>query len=601
MLIDRFRNIVFWSGKMPQLLSQEALNHWAKNLYHTTAAEPPLRGAVFTIEQLELHAKSLAIAHKLAMHRDENRLLRRLADSEIIIARCHDIISRAYTAGLHLTPVAEWLLDNHYLIVEQVYLTRKHFPRGYSRQLPRLSSGGLIGLPRVYDLIFEFISHVEGRVDEEALSRYITAYQSVSHLNMGELWSVAIMLRLSLIENLRRVAMSISWQRTHRDSALLWAQRIDVSSDKHESALMVLADMVSDNPPLSTAFVAQFTQALKGRDASSNFVMAWLEQRLSERGQTIEEVVRAESQTQTADQASMANTIASLRLVNAIEWHRFVEAHSITENILRKDPAGVYSMMDFNTRDEYRHAVESLARRLHISEEQVAETAVSLCDAQSAGVESHVGYMLVDEGKPLLNRTLRSRKPLSSFFPRLRTSIQLFAYLTPIVMLSSAIIFLLFMQFCPAPNLLWVLVAFVAFLAVSHAAMAVMNWFVSIIRKPRALPRMNFEHGIPESCRTIVVIPTMLTGNAHITSIIEHLELRYLANRDPNLWFGLLTDFCDAASAQVADDDALLACAVNGIEALNKKYGNGTHGRFFLFHRPRLENSVKLTEQFGSN
>ncbi len=229
-------------------------------------------------------------------------------------------------------------------------------------------------------------------MDEEALARYIAAYQSVTHLTLGELWSVAIMLRLALIENLRRVAASISWQRAHRDCALVWAQRIKESADQQESAvILVLADMVRENPPLSTAFVAQFTQALQGHGPTTAFVLAWLEHRLAEQGQTIEEVVRAESQSQAADQASMANSIASLRFVNATEWHKFVETHSETEKILRAEPAGVYGRMDFATRDEYRHVVEAMARRRGIDEEEVARTAVSMaaraaCRARASDV-----------------------------------------------------------------------------------------------------------------------------------------------------------------------------------------------------------------------
>jgi len=245
-----------------------------------------LRGAIFTIEQLELHAKALAATHGLGHRRGGDRLLKRLADSERVIDQCHDLMSVSHAAGRRLTPAAEWLLDNHYLIEEQVHLARKHFPRGYSRQLPRLAGGKSAGLPRVYDLIQDLISHVDGRVDDEALARYTVAYQSVTHLTMGELWSVAIMLRLALIENLRRVAVNISWQRAQRDIALARTQRINDSKGTHESALLVLADMVRENPPLSTAFVAQFTQALQG--TASTFVLAWLEQRLSEQGQTID-------------------------------------------------------------------------------------------------------------------------------------------------------------------------------------------------------------------------------------------------------------------------------------------------------------------------
>jgi cellobiose phosphorylase len=567
---------------------------WADDLYRESTADPPLRGAVFSIEQLELHAKALARTHGLGPRRGSGRLHKRLADSEAVIARCHDLMSRAHASGRHLTPAAEWLLDNHYLIEEQVDLVRKHYPRGYSRRLPRLAGGEPPGLPRIYDIILEFIAHIDGRVDGEALARYTAAYQSVAHLTLGELWSVAIMLRLALIENLRRVAMSISWQRAHRDRALVWVQRIDATSEPHESALLVLADMVQEAPPLSTAFVAQFTQALQGRGATTTFVLAWLEKRLAERGQTIEEVVRAESQCQTADQASMANSIASLRLVNATEWSKFVEANSATEGILRGDPAGVYSGMDFATRDEYRHVVEAMARRLHIDEEVVAGTAVALAAerkaARSDDVAGHVGYMLVDDGKGPLERELRGRRAAWPFpRPRLQR-LMLLAYLGSVGLLSTAGVAWLALQGPRLPGVTWLVLVLCAALAASQSAIAVVNGLASLVRKPRTLPRMDFEYGIPDACRTMVVVPTLLTGHRAIAAILEGLELRYLANRDKNLWFGLLTDFCDADREHVEGDETLLDLAAGGIEELNLKYGNGAHGRFFLFHRPRLYN-----------
>ena len=582
------------SGRTRVSFTYADLSAWAKGLYRIRVPEPQLRGAIFSIEQLELHAKNLASTHRISPHPDNDRLIRNLAESERVIARCHGLMTKTHSAGRRLSPAAEWLLDNNYLIEEHIYLARKHLPRGYSRQLPKLAGSKSAGTSRIYDLISEFISHVDGRVDEEALSRYTAAYQSVTHLTLGELWAVAIMLRLALIENLRRVAVNISWQRAHRDSALAWAERIEATSDQHESALLVIAEMIRENPPLSTAFVTQFTQSLQGRGATTTYVLAWLEQRLGDRGQTIEEIIRAESQKQAADQASMANTISSLRLVNAIEWYKFVESHSSTEKIMRNESSKVYPRMDFSTRDEYRHAVESLARRFHVSEEEVARTAVRMADdhfaAQHECASGHVGYVLIDDGRNDLRRVLRGKKPALQFSRPWMRRLQLLAYLLPVSLLSALGVGWLVFQSHSAPYIPWLIMVVCSILVASQCALAVVNWFASIFFRPRALPRMDFEHGIPDEFRTMVVVPTLLSGNQRITMSIEGLERRYLANRDSNLWFGLLTDFNDAAEEHVEGDEILLEQAVAGIEELNEKYGNAAHGRFFLFHRPRLFN-----------
>ncbi len=351
----------------------------------------------------------------------------------------------------------------------------------------------------------EFIAHVDGRVDDEALARYVAAYQSVTHLTLGELWSVAIMLRLALIENLRRVAVSISWQRAHRDRALAWAQRIDAPSDKHDAALLVLADMVRENPPLSTAFVAQFTQALQGRGATTTFVLAWLEQRLAERGQTIEEVVRAESQSQAADQASMANSIASLRLVNATEWHKFVEANSATEEILRGDPAGRVPPDGFH--DPRRvpprggvHGAAAAHRRGGggpdggVAGRRASRRAAAPTWRPTSATCSSMTEASISSGR------CAGSGPAGLFPRHLLRGLRLLAYLGPVALLSAAGVIWLVVPGATArplsPGPCWLLGAV---LAASQCAIAAVNWFASLIRRPRTLPRMDFEHGIPDA------------------------------------------------------------------------------------------------------
>jgi cyclic beta-1,2-glucan synthetase len=567
---------------------------WVAQLHLMSTREPPLRGAVFSSEQLEMHAKMLSASHTLGKNCENDRLLKRLADSRRIIHRCHDLMSKVHISGTRLAPAAEWLLDNHYLIDEQIFLTQKHFPRGYSLRLPHLAEGESKELPRTYDLMLGLISHSDNQVDSETLFRYISAYQSKVHLTMGELWAVPIMLRLALVENLRRVAINVAWKHAHRDSALSWAERINKAGDKHTLALLALAEMVRENPTLSVAFVANFSQALQGSGATSSFATAWLEQRLTEQGQTIEEIIRAESQGQAADQASMAHGIASLRFVNSTEWHTVVETHSVTEQILRKDPAGIYENMDFATRDKYRHVIENFSRRFKIDEEKVARIAIDLAaaspDSKYSNVERHVGYLLIDNGKPRLLQALRGNHFSGLGICPPKNGLRLFFYLFPAILLSLAIA----MYFAALSNTtpLFVRIAAMLFslMASFQCGIQLTNWFVSLIFRPKILPRMNFEHGIPAQCRTIAVVPTFLTSLSQIDEIVNGLELRYLANRDSNLWFGLLTDFGDASQEHCANDDSLIEQASRGIAALNDKYCRGKQDGFFLFHRPRRFN-----------
>jgi hypothetical protein len=215
----------------------------------------------------------------------------------------------------------------------------------------------------VYDIALEIILHGDGRVDMESLVNFVTAYQTVNELNLGELWAIPIMLRLTLIENLRRVAARISARRINLDLANYWADRMmEISEKDPKNLILVIADMARSNPPMDSSFVAEFTHRLQGQSPALALPLTWIEQRLTESGLTIELLVRSENQQQAADQVSMSNSIGSLRLLGAMDWRKFVETMSIVDRVLWEDPSGVYGKMDFNTRDHYRHVVEKIAK-----------------------------------------------------------------------------------------------------------------------------------------------------------------------------------------------------------------------------------------------
>src|SRR6185436_16555527 len=313
--------------------------------------------------------------------RPVDRLLKRLAANEGILVETCDLLTAAVIANRRIAPAGEWLLDNFHLIQEQIRMARRHLPKGYSRELPRLAQGPSAGLPRAYDIALEAISHGDARVDPESLGRFIAAYQQVTSLKLGELWAIPIMLRLALIENLRRVGARIGDGTADRDLAGAWAdQMMEIAEKDPKSLILVIADMARSSPPMTSPFVSEFARRLQGQSPALALPLTWIEQRLSESGLTIERLVQAESQTQAADQVSISNSIGSLRFLAAMDWRAFVETMSVVEQTLLKDPGGVYGRMDFATRDSYRHAAERIAKESHLSEAEVAERAVQLAN-----------------------------------------------------------------------------------------------------------------------------------------------------------------------------------------------------------------------------
>jgi cyclic beta-1,2-glucan synthetase len=498
-----------------------------------------------------------------------------------------------------ITPAAEWLLDNFYLIEEQIQMARRHLPKGYSRELPRLENGSSAGLPRVYDIVLELIAHVDAQIDSGSLRAFVAAYQTVHPLKLGELWAIPIMLRLGLIENLKRVTARLVHARHDRNLADSWVNRLQGTAEKNPSLLViVLADMAKAGLPLSSSFVAEFCQRLSQQSPELYIARSWLEQRLVEHGLSIEYLVHLESQSQAADQVSVSHSITSLRFLSATDWKDFVEALSVVEETLHLDQAGTYLRMDFATRDRYRHAVEFFARQSGLAESDVAQRAIQLAakSAQEKGSDdrtAHVGFYLVDKGRPELGRAVKVTWPWSSTIERGIHRFPLAFYGGGIGVLTALATFLLAERARKLGLHGWPLISFVPVFVVcaSQVAVTLVNCLSTLLVKPRLLPRIDCATGIPPEGRTMVVVPTLLSSLGDVDRLIERLEIHHLANTDQNLHFALLTDLRDAPEEKLPDDDELVQRARSGVEMLNQKYKHDGQDHFFLLHRPRRWNA----------
>ncbi|MEO7311580.1 MAG: glucoamylase family protein [Chitinophagaceae bacterium] len=559
--------------------------------------KPPLRSELFPVEQMELYAKTLAKNHVLTSGHPPEQLLKRLAGNEELLLEVHGLLTESVKANKSIVPAGEWLLDNFYLIEEQVYTGKKHLPKGYSKGLPQLGKGKSEGLPRVYDIAVQIISHSDGRVDLRGLTKFIHSYQSVTPLKLGELWAIPIMLRLALLENLRRLATQIAADILNKNQADYWADEMTRTAEKDpKSLVLVIADMARSNPPMVSSFVAELTRRLQGKGSSLALPLSWIEQRLSENGLTSSELVHLENQKQAADQVSISNSINSLRFLNTTDWREFVEDTSIVEKILRTDTDGIYPKMDFHTRDMYRHSVESISKNSDLPEQEIAVMAINyaLNSKTEGGNEraSHVGYYLIGNGKPLIEKMAAIRY---KFRERCRGYFNKFPfafYSGAIILFTVCFSISLFGEAYMEGLRNWWLapLALVCLLASSRLGSILVNWVATITARPNLLPRLDFSKGIPESYRSMVVVPTLLGNSAELESLLESLEVRFLANRNAYLHFALLTDFKDADAECLPGDQELLLLAREKIQALNKKYGASKNEFFFLFHRPRKWN-----------
>ena len=582
-----------------------------------------LRSELLSIEQLKRHAITLARQHQINPHIAPDKLLARLADNERVINGAYQVITASShnidKANQKLSPAENWLLDNYYLIQQQFTLAKRHLPRGYSRQLPKILDGASDGFPRIYDLSLTLISHMDGRVDSDNATQFIAAYQSVEPLMLGELWAFPIMLQLALLENLRRVSVRIANRREEQETAVIWADRMLAAAEHAPKQLIqLLAKFADADIPLTAPFVEEFYTKLQDQGAAMGFVQTWVEQQLLLQNITATRLLELASRTAAANQISIANSISSLRFIAAMDWRNFVEAFSAVEQILKQDPAGEYALQDFATRDKYRHAIEDIARlstqkkakqnNNHCAQYEIkaVQIAIDLANgfatapSNQLGIrhrQAHIGYYLIDEGIYLLKNSLNCHGSVIFKFKRFCQPFRLSLYAGAILLLTVLLtlaVYVFLNQINVTGWFAWVFGA-LTFFASAGLAVASVNIIITQTVYPRSLPRLDFSKGIPEPHRTIVVVPTLIGSIEEIDHLLEALEIRYLGNQDANLFFALLTDFRDASQRNMPEDAALMAHARSGIEALNVTYQADRPCIFYLFHRQREWNSIDQT------
>jgi cellobiose phosphorylase len=576
------------------------------------AAEPgaPLRAGdearghdeIFSLDRLEAHAADVARTHgKPVLDGRARPLLASFQATRKAIEGAYESLARKSQRRPDTTPAEEWLLDNSHVIDDQLHEIEEDLPSGYLVKLPRLASGVHAGYPRVYALALDFIGHTDGRIDLEGLVGYVTAYQIIGPLTIGELWAIPIMLRLGLAESVRDLAAEELATGEDRARADAWVERMLKGGARRSTDVAVaMAELAVSDEAFKPAFVVQLLRRLREHDAVVTSAFHWIQERCAELGLLPEELTRLEHLRQASSQVSIGNAITGMRVIAALDWGKFFERTSEVEHVLREDPAGAYEATDASSRDRYRHAVEDLAARSERGELGVARAAIErAAAAQRGGAGStrtaHVGYYLVDEGRPALEREVGYRAPLGARVRRAITTRATGAYLGALGLGTAAVVagLLTWARDAERPSA-WLLAALALLLLIpsSEVVITLVNWVVTAALPPRLLTKLAFEKGIPDASRTLVAVPALIGGEADLQELLEALEVRSLANPGDNVHFALLTDFPDADVAERPGEAELLESARKGIAALNARQGAGLPDRYILLHRRRLLDEV---------
>ncbi|GAB2178431.1 glucoamylase family protein [Dongia sp. agr-C8] len=557
----------------------------------------PVREELFSIERLEQHAESLAAAQPVtAKPAKVLSLHARLNDNAAVLLAVYRRSAAELEAGLDVVPAAEWLLDNYHLVEEQIREIRDDLPPGYYRQLPKLAAGPFAGYPRVFGLVWAFVAHTDSHFNPETLRRYIAAYQRVQPLTIGELWAVAITLRIVLIENLRRLAERIAAGDDARAQADALADRLLTAGNARSALETDIATRSAE--PLSERFTAQLAKRLRDQDPKTTPALGWLTERLALQGTNIDDVVQRVLQRQGAANLTVRNIITSMRLISDIDWATWFESVSLVDAEL--GTASGFAAMDFATRNLYRSAIEQLARGSAYSELEIAERALetsrktAAAEPEAAERRGDPGYHLISEGRRPFEESIGFRAPVRLSITRFNIRLGLGGYVGGILLTTFVLLGLSLWALAASglPVGWYPLFLLFAFIPATGPATALVNRAVTWSFGAITLPGLELAAGVPASLRTMIAVPTLLTTEDAVLSQIEGLEVHHLAGAGGDLTFALLTDGLDADHEVMEGDAVLLDVAARAIADLNVRHGPGPGGgnRFLLLHRRRIFN-----------
>ncbi|MCL6589638.1 MAG: glycosyl transferase family 36 [Firmicutes bacterium] len=552
------------------------------------------------IDELTRHAQNLARQHQKVCASAKITLRGQIKDDIRVLERITQEYRGFARKKWHIPLAGEWLIDNFYLINEQAQFVLRNLPSGYYRRLPALAEGPCRGKRRIYAVIQGILDYSGARPDLKTLLKYLEAYQEVQPLTIGELWAVPLFLRAAIINKLRRIFEEINQELLSRRQTDIWDQRVtpllnNVSNKIHTIINTIERHLDLSNPSVLVHLARQFQEFL-----DSSPLMHWLEARTAAENLSLSQLVEIDHHKQAGYRATVGQLISALREITHTIWEEYFEDLSRAEQILRQDPAEVYPEMDFASRDYMRHTLEKLSKLWNIPEWEIAGKVISLAKAarpnpQTHFAERHVGYYLTGPGRAELSKALGDFRLWIHFREVLLAypNIVYFSGLLFFTGLFTGAVWELGESVGVFSGWVLVILAIIMLVPAMEWGIRKLNWLLSFVFPPYHLPKLEFRKGVPREAAAMVVVPCLLSSKATAEELVHHLEICYLANSDPNIYFALLTDFNDAPNEVMPGDEEILKAAIQGIDDLNARYPNPNGTQFYLLHRRRKWNPVE--------
>lgn len=552
-----------------------------------------IKGAVLDRYQLENYLEKVASDHILSQNSDKSTYpIPRLKENFKFITKTYEILNEDLKMGINIHPAGEWLLDNYYIIEETVKNIEKDLTIDKYTNFFGIQNGTYKGTARIYVLAAEIVAYTDSKIDGEILLDLLKAYQRKKTLNMEEIWGIGTFLQIAIIENIREVCEKIYISQLQKYKVESIVERL--VENKEELKFTNIPEYQSKNiltGQMRYPFVEYMSYKLKkyGRQAIS--YLSILEEQVNKMGTTVSEIIKKEHFDIALKKVSIGNSIKSMKELSRINFLEIFEAINGVEDILKKDPANVYSGMDYKTKSYYRNTIKEISKKTKISEIYIASKTLELAEkAKAKEVENpkqtHIGYYLISDGIDELMKELQVNKKRMQW----NTKVKLYKFATCGISLIFSILIFAYIQTSTKNTALAILLGLTSYIPIIEIVTKIVNTILSKIVKPSLIPKMDFQDGVPEEYTTFVVIPTIVNSEKKVKSLIRKLEVYYLANKSPNIYFAILGDCSASTKKEEEVDEKIISTAKKELEKLNSKYPNGNFPLFHFVYRKRTWN-----------
>ncbi|HBP37623.1 MAG TPA: hypothetical protein DD640_02575, partial [Clostridiales bacterium] len=517
-------------------------------------------------------------------------------------------LSRAPSVIIGLVPASQWFFDNYNLFYKSLMRLQEFGNLRKYRNLPILTGEPGRHYPRIYILAREIISSCNYHLNEQMVLDLIRSYQSATPILLRELWSLPEMLMFGLLEKTVEESREVIRIIQVKCLAERMANRLAARKNRDKQDMAAILKRECKPAYLKDRiYVSHLFYRLKNMSVDESEITNCITGALGGKSQkstvSLQDLIHQEEQFEASAESTIRSLVISLKVIGDINWEEELPQVSLVDQILSGDPGEVYPRMNNQTKGLYRSIVEKLARRFRIPESEIAAKVLAFArdplEKPDFPAANHVGSYLSGEGKRWLIGCLKRRhakKPLPAEAPE-RCRIQwrkipIVLYYSGIVACTAGLILIVLLlarsDSAATAGRLIALAGLMLIPAVSLSIRLVQD-VSSYLIKPRAQLAMDFLDGIPDDCRTMVVMPVIINSEAQVRDYVDRLEKHYLANRQENLYFALLCDFKDAPEQSLPADQILIQAAETAVHRLNARYPQ-LISRFWMLYRTRLWN-----------